>query len=191
MFRRLPISLTLSARFVLVFGIFTSTLLFLVVCQQERGVERHNFERHAQLRIAVVEPGTSDAVKALRVVNQLFVMNRAVAPEQSHVFTQPLRERHPFIERPPFEARIHFDTGSITIDGSLPVKHMPAGVKKNYRVLEHIEPMRSIEGVFIFNAASLLYQNAAVQHAEDTGLQSATTLFHFLKKALNRAGFIS
>lgn len=199
--RRLPVSLKLSATCILMFGLLVSVALFFWVCHQEQHSEQINFERRAQFRAAMVKQGMRDAVEALRVVNQLFATDGNVTREQFHSFTQPLQERYPYIEafgfhrlvsaaqRSAFEARIRAHSPGFTIDDMVNGKRVVAGVKKIYRVVEYIEPMKGNEEVFIVDASSLPYQNEAIQRAEDTGLPSATGLFRFFRVTGEQRGF--
>ena len=199
--RRPPIPLKLSAVCILLLGTLISIGLFCWVCHQEQSAERINFERRAQFRAALVKQGMQNAVEAVRVVNQLFVTDGNVSREQFHSFTQPLQERYPYIEafgfhrmvaeneRSRFEAHIHSLAPGTTIDDMVNGKRVLAGVKKVYRVVEYIEPMKGNEEVFIVDASSLPYQNEAIQRAGDTGLPSATGLFRFFKVTGEQRGF--
>lgn len=199
--RRLPIPLKLSAICILLLGVLMSIGLFCWVCHQEQSAERTNFERRAQFRAALVRQGMLDAVEAVRVVNQLFVTDANISREQFHSFTQPLQERYPYIEafgfhrmvseseRPGYEARLNRLTQGITIDDLIDGKRVVAGIKKVYRVVEYVEPMKGNEEVFNVDASSLPYQNEAIQRAEDTGLPSATGLFRFFKATGEQRGF--
>ncbi|MGS0742784.1 CHASE domain-containing protein [Glaciimonas sp. GG7] len=194
-------TLKFSATCILTFGLIVSFTLFVWVYRQEQYNERVAFERRAQFRVALVRQGMTDALEALRVVNQLFVTNGEVSQEQFHSFTQPLQMRYPYIEafgfhrlvsqvdRAAFEGRMHTRSPGFTIDDMVDGKRVAAPIKSSYRIVEFIEPMAGNEAVFILDASSLPYQHDAIARAEDTGLPSATGLFRFFRPAGEKSGF--
>ena len=194
-------ALKLSASCILAFGLIVSFALFSWVYSQEQHNEHLAFERRAQFRVAMVKQGVTDAVEALRVVNQLFATNGIVNREQFHSFTQPLQSRYPYIEafgfhrlvsqqqRSAFEEHIQMQSPGFTIDDMVDGKRVTAPVKPRYRVVEYIEPLEGNEAVFILDASSLPYQDDAIRRAADTGLPSATGLFRFFKATGEKRGF--
>ena len=185
----LPFALKRPALAVLLLGMVTSCSVFFAVYSQEERAVRATFERRAQFRIATVQQGMSNAIDALRVVNQLFVATGSVSREQFHTFTQPLLARYPYIEafafqrlvsraqRPQFEAEMRARYPGFTIDELVNGKRVVAAVRERYSVIDYREPeARNNKAAFGLDATTLPFREA-IAHAEETGLPAATGLF--------------
>ena len=168
------------------FGLIVTFALVFGMIRQEQHSEHGNFERRAQFRVAAVQQGVSNAIDALQVVNQAFVMSGNVSREQFHTFTQPLRARYPYIgifsyrrlvsrdQRAAFEASMGARYPAHAIGEMIDGKRVVAAVKERYQVIDYIEPMAGNEAAVGIDTSSQAFQADAVRRAEDTGLPAAT-----------------
>ncbi|MGV8898479.1 MAG: CHASE domain-containing protein [Burkholderiaceae bacterium] len=192
--------LKLTTTLLLLCGLVVTFVIFFKVYGEEQQAARAVFDRRAQFRVMAVRQGVTDAIEALQVVNQLFVTNGSVSREQFHIFTQPLRKRHPFVEafaylrlvsrdeRPAFEAQMRTRYPGYTIDESVDGKRVVAAVKDRYSVIDYREPMSIHEPAFGLDVSVGPFQDA-IQRAGDTALPSATGLFQLVKDRGEQPGF--
>jgi PAS domain S-box-containing protein len=198
--RRLFFSLQFSAWCILLCGILISLTLFCWQFGQEQRSAQAAFDRRSQVRVEALRQGTSNAIEALRVLNQLFVItNGNVSREQFHSFAQPLRTRYPYIEafafqrlvlkeeRAAFEAQMRTRYPGFTIDEVIDGKRVVAAVRERYRVVAYREPMEHDSAFGIDASMSPFMQ--AIRQAEDSGQPSATGLFQLFKDRDEASGF--
>lgn len=184
----------------LIGGLLASCSLFFWAYHQEQSREQAMFERRAQLRSAMVQRGISDATEALQVLNQLFVTNGEVSSAQFHAFSQPLRQRFPYIElfsyrrllsqaeRPAYEARMQRKYPGFSISDIVDGKRQPAAIRPHYRVIEDVEPLAPNALVLGMDILAQPLQSVFLQ-ADETGLPIASPLFHFYKDQGKQRGF--
>src|SRR4051812_48640178 len=192
--RLLP-KLHTPAWYVLAAGLFISATLFCAMIRYEQASEQSNFVRRAQFRVAALENGMLNAIDALQVVNQLFIMNGDVTREQFHAFVAPLRQRYPYIEaftfhrlidqseRAAYEARTRLQFPGFTITDIVDGKRVVAATRAHYPVIDYIEPMSSHERAFGVDAAQHSVSDADVSRTAENGLPSANGLFRITAAA--------
>ncbi len=160
MFRKVHLSMTVSAALTLAIGLLLTTLLFSAVRRSEVRLQEARFQREAALRINVVASGMGDAVEQLLVLNQLFRAMGDVSREQFAVYSAPLLARYPAIQALSFQRLLHdrdraryeaqarqrLPTFQITefVDG----QRRPAARREQYNVVEYIEPWAGNESAF-------------------------------------------
>jgi PAS domain S-box-containing protein len=179
----------LSAWCMLMGGLCASLALSFWAYRQEQRIEQANFERRAVIQVAAVKEGVGNALEALQVIHQLFITSGSVSREQFHSFTQPLRERYPYIEafafnrlvshaeRPAFEARMRSRYPGFAIAEMIDGQRGAAAAKNDYRVIDYLEPMSGNEAAFGLDVSSHPFLDEAIRHAADTGLPAATGLY--------------
>ena len=153
----------------------------------QQQVDGDNFARRTLLRAVVLDQGVSNAVEALRVVNQLFVSSGNVSDVQFQSFTRTLLARHDYIdtimlhrlvkgaERSAFEAQMRTSHPGFAIIDMVHGKRTVAAQREHYRVIDYAEPANQQNHGL--DASLHGFATAAVKRAEDTGLPAATGLF--------------
>ena len=152
LFRRVRISVSVSALIALTLGLGLTALLFASVRAVEVAGHKAQFERDARLRASAVASGLSDAVEQLMVLNQLFRTVGVVSREQFHEFTAPLLARYPEIQALSYqrlvrlEDRRAFETAmgkrfpGFEITELADGQARRAGVRDTYNVVDYLEP---------------------------------------------------
>ena len=197
---RLPDSVSMAALATLVLGLIVSAILFVWASRLEYDKATVDVQRRADLQLAALREGITDAAQQLAAVNQLFATVDGVTREQFHTFTQPLLARSPFIHafgfqriitnaaRPAFEADMRKRYPGFMVKEMANGKPVAAGVRPSYRVIDYLEPMN--ETIFGLDVSTRPNQDEAIRRARDTGLVSATGLYPIIQKNGTMHGFV-
>ncbi len=202
MFRRVRLSVSISAALTLALGLLMTALLFASVRRAETQVRTARFEQEASLRIIAVSGGLSDAVEQVMVVNGLFGTMGAVSREQFKSFTAPLLARYPEIQalsyqhllmdgdRKRYEAKMrrHFPDFYISefVDG----KQRPAALRDTYNVVEYIQPYEGNERALGLDTSRTKDHADARLRSRKSGQAAATGLLSLVQVKGFHAGFL-
>ena len=185
---RLPLSLSAAAVLTFACGLSVTAVLFAAISQLEYDKMSLSLQQRAGVRVAAVEQGLADAVEVLTTTNQLFAAIVPVTRQQFHDFTTPLLERHPFIQAFNFHRRLpHGERAALEAelrsivpgyvmqemhDGVL----LPAPVRKQYLVVEYLEPMQGNLPAFGLNVRTDGLLAGALEQAISANKTVATGL---------------
>ena len=172
----------------LVCGLGLTALLFASARQLEQDNLDLAFQQRARVRLFALEEGVSDAIDALRAVNQLFASQPQVTRQQFHLYAQALLARCPYAagisymriitqaERAGLEAELR----QLGLAPQLVEMHdgqlVPAGVRASYRVIDYMEPVAGNERAFGLDTAYPSYDAEARQRSNDNGQPVAGSL---------------
>lgn len=192
----------ISALLTLAVGLAAALSLFLVLRGLEYKAQMTDFSQQASIRAMRLEQGLGEAVNSLVILNQLFVVNETVSREQFRVFTQPLLQRHPYIqafnfhrivsagERSAYEAEIRRQFPGFSLTELAAGKPVVAPEKERYIVVDYLEPMRGNEAAFGLNVSGHANLVGVMQQAADTGRPAASALLQLAQgKGDARLGF--
>lgn len=194
--------IALPAVLVFVIGLIISALLFASVRHLEHEKADIDFLQHAQIRVAAVEDGFSDAMNVLADMHQLFVSFGTVSREQFRTFSQPLLQRNPSIQalnyhrvipgdqRAAYEAAMQAQFPGFTIRDISRGHPVPSPIKDHYRVVDYIEPMEGNSAALGVDADSYSFQQIALKRAMETGEPSATGLLTLTQSPGKQKGVI-
>ncbi|HYD59273.1 MAG TPA: EAL domain-containing protein [Noviherbaspirillum sp.] len=186
----------------LVPGLLATVTLFTVIGNYEYERIEAEFKRRAGNRIAAVKSGLDEAVEALAVINRLFVTAQPISREQFRQFTLPILERNPHLrlvtyhrlithaERPTFEEERRKQFPGFTITEFSGGKLVPAGIRKQYRVIDFLEPMSGNEAAFGLDAFSRNQQDETMRRACETGHASMTPQYRLVLDDRAKQGFV-
>jgi diguanylate cyclase (GGDEF)-like protein/PAS domain S-box-containing protein len=201
-FRRVRLSVSVSAALTLMIGLALTALLFASVRRTETRTQSVHFQQEAARRINVVADGLMDAVEQLMVVNQLFSTMEVVSRDQFAAFTAPLLARYPAIhafsfqrfvldrDRPRYEAEMRKRHPNFLITESVDGSQRRAARRDNYNVVEYIEPFGLNEAAFGLDTAPTGDQTAARLRSRTTGKIAATGLLSLVQDRGFHAGFL-
>jgi len=203
MFRRLPLSLTLTAALTLGGGLAASGALFLGVSHLEYDNMALAFGQRSDERVAAVRQGIEQAVEVLTVTNQLFARGEPVSRDQFRDFTAALLQRHGYIQAFCFhrsvagEARaaVEAELGRIR-PGTVFTELRPNGEglivapqRARYHIVDYIEPMAGNERAFGLNITENVQVMSALEVARGEGRVAATSLFQLAQDAQPQPAF--
>jgi hypothetical protein len=156
-----------AALYTLAIGLGVTTILFLWIRWHEESRLDSDFKRRANSVIVAVRTGLDEAAQQLQMVNQLFVSVEQVDRRQFTVFTAPIVQRYPYIQRMSFqrlvrraeraafeaEKQAQFPGYQITeaVDGKL----VRARERDIYRVVDYIVPTQGNEAILGMDANSV------------------------------------
>ncbi|RJG04610.1 EAL domain-containing protein [Noviherbaspirillum sedimenti] len=199
---RPPRPVPLAALLTLLLGLAVAIGLFLILRDLEYKAQDTDFRQQASIRALRLEHGLAEAVNAVEIANQLFVVNETVSREQFRLFTQPLLKNYPYIqafnfhrivtdsERSAFEAEMRKQFAGFMLTELAGGKPVPARIKKRYIVVDFLEPMRGNEAAFGLDVSFHAHLVATMQHAAETGLPAASDLLRLAQgEADARIGF--
>ncbi|MBK4735752.1 sensor histidine kinase [Noviherbaspirillum pedocola] len=187
--RRLPISPVLPGLLALLLGLSATATLYLWTRSQERANEQLLFERRAGFRVQTIRQGLDDVMEALDMVNRVVVTFHPVSREQFVGFTDPVLQRHPFInaisflrivpgaQRVAYERDIRRRLPRFVISEFIDGKIRPAPPRPEYLVAEIMAPQHDWDPLLGFNATSEPAIARTLERARDTGLAASTGLF--------------
>ena len=202
LFRRVRLSVSISAALTLGIGLLLTLLLFASVRRAETQVRSARFEQEASLRINAVSSGLSDAVQQVMVINGLFSTFGTVSGEQFKSFSAPLLARYPEIQalsyqhllmdsdRQRYEAarRKRFPDFTMTefVDG----KQRPAAQRDSYNVVEYIEPYEGNEQALGLDTSRTKEHADARLRSRTSGQAAATSLLSLVQVKGFHTGFL-
>jgi diguanylate cyclase (GGDEF)-like protein/PAS domain S-box-containing protein len=202
MFRKVRLSVSVSAALTLLAGLVLTALLFASLRRAEIQYQGDRFHQRAALRINLVAGGLNDAVEQLMLVNQLFRTMGVVDRDQFASFTAPLLARYPAIQALSFE-RFLLDRDRAGYEAAMKLRHpdfriteyvdgkqRPAEQRANYNVVEYIEPFAGNEAAFGLDTGRTEDQTAARQRSRSTGQVAATGLLSLVQHQGFHTGFL-
>lgn len=202
MFRKVRLSVSVSAALTLLAGLALTALLFASLRRNEIHLQADRFHQRATLRINLVADGMNDAVEQLMLVNQLFRTMGVVSREQFASFTGPLLARYPAIQalsfqrflldrdRAGYEAAMQRRDPNFSITEFVDGKQGLAGRRDNYNVVEYIEPFAGNEAAFGLDTGRTDDHFAARLRSRITGQVAATGLLSLVQYPGFHTGFL-
>ncbi|WP_017879340.1 bifunctional diguanylate cyclase/phosphodiesterase [Janthinobacterium sp. CG3] len=202
LFRRVRVSVSVSALITLAVGLGLTALLFASVRKVESHTRALEFQQAAKLRSNAVAGGLADAVEQLTVLNQLFRSVDPVSREQFRSFTAPLLQRYPEIQALSFQRLVrHQDRAAFEramrrrfpdfqinelADGRL----RRAGVRDSYNVVDYLEPPAGNVAAFGLDTAVAREQGEARERSRASGRPAATGLLSLAQQQGWHTGFL-
>ena len=202
LFRRIRVSVSVSALITLGVGLALTALLFASLRRVESTLYRAQFQQDAQVRAGAISTGLGDAVEQLLVLNQLFSTLGTVTREQFHEFTRPLLQRYPELfalsfqrtlrhdERAAYEARMRQRLPGFTLTEFIDGERRPAGLRDRYNVVEFIEPAAGNEAAVGLDTDASPEHSAARERSRESGTAAATGLLSLVQYRGYHAGFL-
>ncbi len=202
LFRKVRLSVSVSAALTLVIGLLLTALLFASVRRAETHVRTARFEQEASLRISAVSHGLRDAVEQVMVVNALFSTVGSVSREQFASFTAPLLARYPEIQalsyqrllmdrdRPRYEAEMKKRFPDFYISEFVDGKQRPAALRDSYNVVEYIQPYQGNELALGLDTSRTTEHAEARLLSRKTGQSASTGLLSLVQDRGSRSGFL-
>ncbi len=202
LFRRIPLSVSVSAIITLLAGLALTALLFASVRRVEYEQGKAQFQHSAKLRTVAVAAGLTDAVENLTVLNQLFRTVGVVNRDQFRMFVSPVLARRPEIQalsfqrlvqqadRGKFEAAARQRQPGFVIQEIFDAQLRPAGQRDSYNVIDYIEPMNGNASAYGLDTAVSPDQAEARQRSHISGKVTATGLLTLAQHKGWHSGFL-
>jgi diguanylate cyclase (GGDEF)-like protein/PAS domain S-box-containing protein len=202
MFRRVRLSVSVSAALTLLLGLLLTALLFASVRRVETQSAKARFHAAASVRIAAVSTGLTDAVEQVLVVNQLFRSVGEVGREQFNSFVAPLLARYPEIqalsyqrtladgERARYEARMRAHYPDYLITEWVDDRQGKAALRPSYNVVEYLQPRAGNEAAFGLDTGRTDDQAEARLRSRKSGAPAATPLLSLVQHQGLHTGFL-
>ena len=194
LFRKVRLSVSVSAALTLLVGLILTALLFATVRRAETHTAAVRFHEQAALRINVVSSGLADAVEQVSVLNALFKTVGPVSGEQFNAFTAPLLARYPEIEalsyhrllaageRQRFEAQMQQRHPGFTITELVGGVKRSAAPRESYHVVQYIAPHKGHEEALGLDLGRTAAQAEARQRSRKSGQAAATGLLTLVQR---------
>jgi diguanylate cyclase (GGDEF)-like protein/PAS domain S-box-containing protein len=202
LFRRIPLSVSVSAIIALLAGLGLTILLFASVRRVEYEQADAQFQYSAKLRTATIENGMVDAVENVTMLNLLFRAVGVVSRDQFRMFAAPVLARHPEIQALSFQ-RLVVQSQRRSYEAAAQAAHpgfviheiegdvqRPAGQRDSYNVVDYIEPMAGNEAAFGLDTALSPGQADARQRSRSSGKVAATGLLALAQDKGRQSGFL-
>ena len=202
MFRKVRLSVTVSAALTLLFGLLLTALLFASVRRVETQTAKIRFHEAATLRIHAVQWGLADAVEQALVVNQLFRTVGDVNRAQFNSFVAPLLARHPEIQALSFQRvlqhadRARYEAEQRKRDPDYQITEFVDGVKRpaalrdSYNVVEYIQPRKGNDAAVGLNTSAIDSNAQERLRSRQTGQPISTGLLSLVQDRGFHAGFL-
>ncbi|MEJ7806373.1 MAG: CHASE domain-containing protein, partial [Telluria sp.] len=202
LFRRVRLSVSISAALTLGVGLLLTLILFASVRRAETQIRTARFEQEASLRITAVSSGLSDAVEQVMVVNGIFSTFGTVSREQFRAFTAPLLARYPEIQalsyqhllmdsdRKRYEAEMRKRYPDFYISEFVDGKQRPAALRDTYNVVEYIQPYEGNELALGLDASRTKEHADARLRSRKSGQAAATGLLSLVQVKGFHTGFL-
>ena len=199
---RLPFSLSGVAALALVVGLVGATTVFVGIRRLEHDKVELDFQQRANLRTVTLRHQLTETVQVLKFLNQLFATFEPVSREQFALFTDPLLQRHPYVqafnfhrivpdsERKAYEARMRTRFPAFVMTRLKDGKVVPAEPREHHLVVDYIEPMHGNEAAFGMDVSHNAELIAALDRAIDTGTVSSTGLITLAQGGGTLRGFL-
>jgi diguanylate cyclase (GGDEF)-like protein/PAS domain S-box-containing protein len=202
MFRRVRLSVTVSAALTLLFGLLLTALLFASVRRVETQTAKTRFHEAATLRINAVTWGLNDAVEQVMVVNQLFRTVGEVGKDQFNSFVAPLLVRYPEIQALSFQRQLA-DRDRARYEASMRARYpeykiteyvdgvqRKAALRDSYNVVEYIQPFKGNEAAYGLDTSRTDDQAEARLRSRKSGNVAATGLLSLVQHQGFHTGFL-
>ncbi|WP_420476563.1 EAL domain-containing protein [Noviherbaspirillum sp. ST9] len=200
--RRLPFNLSAVAVLALIVGLIGATIVFVGMRRLEHDKVDLDFQQRASLRTVTLRQQLTETVQVLKFLNQLFATVEPVSREQFGVFTDPLLQRHPYVqafnfhrfvadgEREAYELRTRRRFPGFAMTRMEDGKVVPAEPRARHLVVDYIEPMYGNEAAFGLDVSHNAELVAALEHAIDTGAVASTGLINLAQGGGKLRGFL-
>ena len=197
---RFPLSV--AAIVALAGGLTASGVLAAWLAADEHAEEIRFLERAADIRLNAFQNGLNEALEGLSTINQLFVTVNPVSREQFRIFTQPLLKRHPYVhayafqrvvsaaEKPAYEAGMRKQYPDFAVTEFWNGRLAPADGRRDYHVVDYIEPVGGNETILGFNASSTPSMRRAIHAATGSGKPTGTEIFQVIHQPGAPRGFV-
>ncbi len=202
LFRKVRLSVSVSAALTLLFGLALTLLLFASVRRVETQTAKIRFHEDATLRIHAISWGLNDAVEQVLVVNQLFRTVGSVSKEQFNSFVAPLLQRYPEIQalsysrllmdadRARYEAQMRTRFPDYRITEWVNDVQRKAALRDSYNVVEYIQPYEGNEAAFGLDTSRTDDQIDARLRSRKSGEAVATGLLSLVQHKGYHTGFL-
>lgn len=199
---RLPFRPSTAALFALIAGLIASTVLFVGLRRLEHDKVELDFQQRAHVRTLAVQQQLGETVQVLKILNQSFATFETISREQFQLFTQPLLERHPYVQAFNFHRflsplqRVAYEEQMRKRDPSYVMMQMrdgrlvPAQPRDFHLVVDYIAPIRGNEAAFGLDVSANPHLIEAVQRSIDTGFPSSTGLLNLAQGGGKQRGFL-
>ncbi|WP_151636925.1 bifunctional diguanylate cyclase/phosphodiesterase [Noviherbaspirillum aerium] len=199
---RQPFSSSAVAVLVLIAGLIATSILFAGIRRLEHDKVELEFQQRANIRILAIQQQLDETIHTLRVLNQTFVSFQAVSREQFRSFSQPLLQRHAYIqafnfhrfvsaaEREAYVAemrRIYPDYVMRQMENGQLVPAKPA---ERHLIVDYIEPIKGNEAALGLDSAPNIPLAEAVRWATDSGQPTSTALLKLAQGNGRQNGFL-
>ncbi|WP_088709395.1 EAL domain-containing protein [Noviherbaspirillum denitrificans] len=199
---RWPFNLSAAAVVALVVGLAGTTALFVGMRRLEHDKVELDFHQRASLRTATLGQQLTETVDVLKFLNQLFATVEPVSREQFRVFTEPLLQRHPYLQafnfhrivteagRQDYEEQMRRRFPGFAMMRLKDGKPVPAEPRDQHLVVDYIEPMRGNEVAFGLDVSHNAQVAAAAGNAVDTGEAASTGIVNLAQGDGGLRGFL-
>ncbi|HZW11980.1 MAG TPA: EAL domain-containing protein [Noviherbaspirillum sp.] len=199
---RSPLLISTAALLTLIIGLSGTVALFVGLRRLEHDKVELEFQQRANIRILAVQQQLDETVQVLRVLNQLFATFEPVSREQFRTFTQPLLQRHPYVQAFNFhryvdgDARQAYEQGMRAQFPGFEMRQLENGKlflaqpRERHLVVDYIEPMRGNEAAFGLDVSANVTLIDAVQYATDTGHAASSNLLTLAQGDGKLRGFL-
>jgi len=199
---RQPFSPSAAAALALIVSLIATFVLFAGIRRLEHDKVELEFQQRANIRILTIQQQLDQTIHTLRVLNQTFVSFQNVSREQFRNFSQPLLQRHAYIqalnfhrlvsagEREAYEAemrRVYPDYVMRQLENG---RLVPARPASQYLIVDYIEPVRGNEAALGLDVAPNVQLAEAVRWATDSGQPTSTTLLKLAQGDGRKTGFL-
>jgi diguanylate cyclase (GGDEF)-like protein/PAS domain S-box-containing protein len=200
--RRLTTRLSVAAVLALIVGLVVTAILFSEIRRLEHDKVELDFQQRAKARVRVVQEQLDETVQVLKILNQMFATFEPVSRDQFHVFSQPLLERHSYVQAFNFH-RFILEQDRFAYEQSMRArfpdfrmnqmrggKLIPAEPRARHLVVDYIEPLAGNMAALGLDVSPSGELAEAVRHAIDTGEASSTGLLTLAQGDGKLRGFL-
>lgn len=199
---RHPSTIFFAALVALTAGLIGTAIMFAALRQLEHDKVELEFRQRANLRIVAVHQQLEETVQVLKVLNQFFATVGSVTREQFQAFTEPLLQRHPYVQAFNFhrfvsnEERPEYETAMRKIYPDFEIKQLrdgrlvSAAIAERHLLVDYIEPMHGNEAAFGLDVSPNISLLKAIRHATDTGKVASTGLLTLAQGGGKLRGFL-
>jgi len=199
---RLPLNLSAAAVVAMVLGLVCTTAVFVGLRRLEHDKVDLDFQQRANVRTVTLQQQLTQTVQLLKILNQFFATVEPVSREQFRIFTEPLLQRHPYVqafnfhrfvadgERDAYVAGMQHQFPGYAMKRMKEGGTVPAEPRERHLVVDYIEPMRGNEAAFGLDVSHNGPLLAALDRAIETGQESSTGLITLAQGGGKLRGFL-
>ncbi|MEC4718570.1 EAL domain-containing protein [Noviherbaspirillum sp. CPCC 100848] len=199
---RQPFSPFAAAVLALLAGLIATFVLFAGIRRLEHDKIELEFQQRANIRILTIQQQLDQTIHTLRVLNQAFVSFQDVSREQFRNFSQPLLQRHSYIQALNFhrvvdaEGRDAYELEMRRVYPDYVMRQMkdgrlvPAEAARQHLIVDYVEPLRGNEAALGLDVAPNTHLAEAVRWATDSGQPTSTALLTLAQGGGRQTGFL-
>lgn len=199
---RQPLSPSAATVLALLAGLIATFVLFAGIRRLEHDKIELEFQQRANIRILTIQQQLDQTIHTLRVLNQAFVSFQEVSREQFRNFSQPLLQRHAYIQALNFhrlvnaEGRDAYELEMRRVYPDYVMRQMkdgrlvPAEPARQHLVVDYVEPLSGNEAALGLDVAPNTNLTEAVRWATDSGQPTSTALLTLAQGGGSQTGFL-